>query len=168
MMSWHVLTNAVLFQLTWFSAVLGGSLFASAACVLLAGHLVFRDSLKADCTIGAITAAVGFGLDTLWIHLDVLDFNGAAVAPLWIVVLWAALGMSMNHSLSWFMSRPLAGSFLAGACAPLSYLSGEALGGVIVPDNMLLGLVSATWVMFFYALFGVIAPFVNRQFSGAR
>lgn len=166
LVSWHVVINAVLFQLTWFAAVLGGSLFALAACALLTTHLVLRDSLKADCTIGAITAVLGLGLDTLWIHLNVLDFNGVAVAPPWIVVLWGALGLSMNHSMAWFVSRPLPGAIVAGACAPLSYLSGAALGGVIVPDSAMLGLVSLAWFVLFYVLFRVVAPFVNRQFQG--
>jgi len=164
--SWHVLVNASLFQLTWFAAVLGGNGFAVPACALLAIHLVFRDSLKADCTIGAITAALGLGLDTLWIHLNVLDFNGAVIAPLWIVVLWAALGLSMNHSMSWFITRPLPGAILAGASAPLSYLSGAALGGVMVPDSKMLGIVSLAWFAVFFMVFRVVAPFVNRQFMG--
>ncbi len=140
-------------------------MFAIAATALLTTHLVFRDSLKADCTIGAITAALGFGLDTLWIHLGVLDFNGVAIAPLWIVVLWGALGLSMNHSMSLFISRPLSGAFLAGVCAPLSYLSGAALGGVIVPVSAMLGLVSVAWFALFYILFNKVVPFVNRQFQ---
>lgn len=164
-MSWHVVINAVLFQLTWFAAVLGGSVVAAAACALLSIHLFFRDSLKADCTIGAITAALGLGLDTLWIQLNVLDFAGAVVAPPWIVVLWAALGLSMNHSMAWFVIRPLPGAILAAACAPVSYLSGAALGGVIVPDSAMLGVVAVAWFGLFYMLFSVVAPFVNRQFQ---
>ena len=165
-MNWPVVINAVLFQLTWFAAVLGGSLFAIAACALLTGHLAFRDSMKADAVIGAITAVLGLGLDTLWIQINVLDFHGAAVAPMWIVVLWAALGLSINHSMAWFISRPLPGAILAAASAPLSYLSGAALGGVIVPDTAMLGLVCVSWFALFYVLFKVVAPFVNRQFQG--
>jgi Protein of unknown function (DUF2878) len=164
--NWPVVINAVLFQLTWFAAVLGGSLFAMTACALLTGHLAFRDSLKADAVIGAITVALGLGLDTLWIHINVLDFHGAVVAPMWIVVLWAALGLSLNHSMAWFISRPFAGAILAGACAPLSYLSGAALGAVFVPDSVMLGLVSVAWFALFYVLFKMVAPFVNRQFQG--
>ena len=167
-MNWHVVINAVLFQLTWFAAVLGGSMVAVAACAVLSTHLVFRDSLKADCTIGAITAALGLGLDTLWIHLNVLDFYGAVVAPAWIVVLWAALGLSMNHSMAWFVTRPLPGAILAAASAPVSYLSGAALGGVIVPDSALLGYVSVAWFVLFYVLLNVVAPFLNRQFQAVE
>ena len=161
----HALVNAVLFQVTWFSAVLGGSLPALAACGVLTAHLVFRSSLRADITIAAITTAVGFCLDTLWIHLNVLDFNGATLAPVWIVVLWTALGLSLNHSMSVFLRRPLIGAILAGASAPLSYLSGAALGGVIVPERVLLAVVSASWFVFFYLLFRYLAPFINRQFG---
>ena len=68
--------------------------------------------------------------------------------------------------MAWFISRPLPGAILAAASAPLSYLSGAALGGVIVPDSAMVGLVCVSWFALFYVLFKVVVPFVNRQFQG--
>jgi len=165
-MSRATLLNAGLFQITWFACVLGGPangfLWGAAA---VAGMLWFSartDVLAVDVGLAAVAAAVGFVLDSLWIHLGILDYRGAALAPMWIVLLWVGVGLSMNHSLALFQARPLLGGVLAGACAPLSYLGGERLGGVVVPDPWMLIAVSATWfVLFALAFHGV--GLLNRR-----
>ena len=70
-------------------------------------------------------ASIGFCLDTLWIRVGVLDYAGASVAPVWIVLLWVGVGLSVNHSLAPFGARPWVGGLLAGLTAPVSYLGGE-------------------------------------------
>jgi hypothetical protein len=160
----HLLLNAALFQMTWFSAVLFG-VFAGLACVLLLAIHGARGGVKTqDLVLGSLAAAVGFGLDTLWIHTGILDFHGAVIAPPWIVVLWLATGLTLNHSLEPMARRPLAGAATAGLAAPVSYLSGEALGGVIIPRPELLLVVAVTWFVLFHFVFRTVAPFFNRQF----
>jgi hypothetical protein len=149
------LLNAALFQGAWFACVLGGAAGTSAwGAGAVAGLLAFaaiRDRLRSDLAYAAVGAAVGFALDTLWIQAGVLDYAGAAVAPAWIVLLWAGVGLTLNHSMAPFALRPWLGAMLAGASAPLSYLGGERLGAVTVPEPMLLGVVAVAWM----AVFGV-------------
>ncbi|MEZ5558599.1 MAG: DUF2878 domain-containing protein [Pseudomonadales bacterium] len=164
------LINAALFQTTWFACVLGGaagsSLWGAAALLGLLTFSARSPHLRADLRLAAAAAVIGFALDTLWIHLGVLDYHGIAFAPAWIVLLWVAVGLTLNHSLSLFAGRPWLGGVLAGACAPLSYLGGERLGAVAVPDPWLLALVAAAWFFTFalaFALAGDGAIALRRQ-----
>jgi len=166
-MKLHSVVNACLFQVTWFAAVVGGTGAALASCGVLAAHTLARGTARADLTLSALTGVLGLGLDTLWIHTGVLDYHGSLLAPVWIVALWVAVGLSLNHSLAIILGRPiLAAVLVIGAC-PMSYLGGAALGGVEIPSPPLLAAVALTWACLFAALCGVIAPFVNRQFEGS-
>jgi hypothetical protein len=160
----HVVVNAALLQLTWFAAVIGGTLAAACACALLAAHVLSRGGRR-DLTLAAIVGAVGLGLDTLWIYSGILDYHGALLAPPWIVLLWLAVGLSLNYSLSMCVGRPWLGGALAAAACPLSYLGASALGALVIPSTSSLTMIALGWAVVFGGLFGVVAPFFNRQFE---
>jgi Protein of unknown function (DUF2878) len=160
----HVVVNAVLLQLTWFAAVFGGTVAAALACALLAAHVLPRGGRR-DLTLAAIVGAVGLGLDTLWIYSGVLDYHGALLAPPWLVLLWIAVGLSLNYSLSMCIGRPWLGGLMAAAACPLSYLGAAALGALAVPSLPSLIIVALSWAIVFGGLFGIVAPFFNRQFE---
>ncbi len=163
-MKLHAVVNGVLFQVTWFAAVLGGTVAGLAACAALAAHAFWRGG-RGDLALAAIVGAIGLGLDTIWIYCGILDFHGTVPAPHWIVVLWVALGLSMNHSLSMLIGRPWLAAALAAVACPLSYLGGAALGAVVIPKPVLLIVVALSWAVLFACLFGAVAPFLNRQFE---
>jgi len=156
-MNFPNLINALLFQGAWFACVMGGaagsSLWGAGTLAALTTFVLLRNRWRSDLTWAAAAAVTGFVLDTLWIRLGILDYGATEYAPLWIVMLWAAVGLTLNHSLGLFAERPWLGALLAGATAPLSYLAGERLGGVVVPDPMLLGGVSLVWAGVFYLAF---------------
>jgi hypothetical protein len=153
------LVNAILFQTAWFACVLGGaagsSVWGAAAVTGLAAFAALGDRLRSDLAFALGGAVLGFGLDTLWIRTGVLDYAGHAFAPGWIVLLWAAVGLTLNHSLAMFRARPWLGGSLAAASAPLSYLGGERLGAVLVPEPWLLAWVAVVWFAVFGAAFTV-------------
>lgn len=155
--------QAVLFQANWFACVLGGALWGAAGICLLAWFSARVGRLSVDLCAAGVAALVGLCLDTLWIHLGVLDFAGAPVAPLWIVFLWMGVGMSLNHSLSFFKAHPLLGGLLGAMSAPLCYLAGERLGAVVVADAALLGLVAAVWFGVFWAAFAGLADDIDKR-----
>jgi len=151
------LLNAALFQGAWFACVLGGavgsSVWGAGAVLALAAFAALRDRWRTDLVLASIAAAVGFGLDTLWIRAGILDYGGVTFAPAWIVLLWVGVGLTLNHSLALFAPRPWLGGLLAGLGAPLSYLGGERLGAVVVPDPWLLPVISLTWFLVFTVAF---------------
>jgi len=161
------LLNAALFQLTWFACVLGGAAGSSVwGALALASLLAFsgtRPLLRSDLVLAAGLGVVGLVLDTLWIRTGVLDY-GSAIAPAWIIMLWMGVGLTLNHSLALFAGRPWLGGLMAGAAAPLSYLGGERLGGVEVPDPALLVVVAAAW----FALFTLAFAFVGGRLQLRR
>ena len=115
-----------------------------------------------DWCAAGVAALLGLCLDTLWIHMGILDFAGAPVAPVWILFLWMGVGMSLNHSLGFFKARPLFGGLLGAMSAPLCYLAGERLGAVVVTDVAMLGLVAAVWFAVFWAAFAGMAGLVEE------
>ena len=150
------LINAGLLQVTWFAAVLGAAdgivWWAYAALGLLAAHVLSMGRWRRELIVAGTCVLMGGLLDTLWIHLGILDF-GTPVAPGWIVVLWAGVGLSINHSLSWFLERPLLGGVFAACAAPLSYSTGAGFGAAVILEPMGLAAISATWSVLFWALF---------------
>lgn len=165
-MNWQAIGNALLFQVTWFAAVLWGTPAALVALIVVVVQIVPRGMLRADATFGAVLAAIGLGLDTAWIHLGILDYHGAAVAPLWIVMLWVAVGVSLNHSFAFLARMPRFGALLVGPAGAVSYLAGAQFGAVVVPDPAQLLLVVLTWTVVFAVLLGRVVPFVNALYMG--
>jgi hypothetical protein len=159
---WHALVNAALFQATWFAAVLFGTGAALVAAGLLGWHAAARGTAKADLTLAAFLAVIGLGLDTAWIYLGVLDYNGAVVAPPWIVVLWGAVGLSVNHSLSFLQRSPWLAAVLVGPAGAISYLAGAEFGGVVIPQMASLLIVVVVWALLFFLLIDRVVPFFNR------
>lgn len=151
--------NAVLFQAAWFGCVLGGAqdvaLWGLAAVLALAVYSLNAGTAGRDLVLASVAAAVGFLVETLWIRSGVLVYGDAMMAPLWIVLLWVGVGLTINHSLSMFKRRPWLGGLLAAGSAPLSYLAGERFAAVTVPDPWLLGAVSASWFVLFTLAFAL-------------
>lgn len=153
---WNVV-NGVLFQVAWFACVLGGAgdtlLWGVPVLLAMLGQSMVGTSAGRDLLFASVAAVIGFLVDTLWIRTGVLDYNGAAVAPVWIVLLWAAVGLSLNHCLSYFKTRPWLGGALAGGGAPFSYLAGERFGAVTIDDPLQLLAVAPVWLILFTVAF---------------
>lgn len=155
---WNVV-NAVLFQIAWFACVIGGaagtSLWGALALAALLTQSLLGSHTARDLSLAGAAVVLGFFLETGWIRTGVLDYQGAELAPPWIVLLWAAVGLSVNHSLSMFKARPWLGGLLAGAGAPFSYLGGERLGAITVDEPVQLLAISAVWLLLFTLTFVV-------------
>ena len=103
---------------------------------------------------------MGLILDSIWIQLGILDFGSSslqlgnlALAPLWIILLWVAVGLSLFEALGFFVRRPLLGAVLVGAAAPLSYSTGAQFGAVVIPSTAMLMVIALVWVLVFGLVF---------------
>ncbi|MCB1683651.1 MAG: DUF2878 domain-containing protein [Pseudomonadales bacterium] len=146
------IVNLVLFNLTWFACVLGGSLIGLVGVAALLCFSITQGTWRADGALAVFLIVVGWSLDSVWVAFGVLDFD-SRFAPLWIGLLWVAVGFSINHSLAFFRDQPVLGALITGLCAPLSYLGGEKLGAVVVPEVAALGVISISWVVLFYGVY---------------
>ena len=149
--------NAVIFQATWFGCVLGGAagqpIWGFLGVGVLLGLNLRQPPVRSDLFFMAVLGVIGLVLDTFWIELGVLSYPGGWLAPMWIVALWLGFALTVNHSLAWLQQKPLLAGLMAAAAAPLSYLGGERLGAVTVPDLSGLWIIALAWGVLFYAVF---------------
>lgn len=152
-----MLTNAILFQATWFACVIGGAAgapgwgFAGVLALLAFSWSV--GTLQRDLRLLAVLGLIGFVVDTAWITLGVLDYGERALAPSWIVALWLGFALTVNHSMGWLRQKPLLAAALAAVFAPVTYLAGARFGAVEIADPLGLALISGAWAVMFLLLF---------------
>ncbi|PPS33972.1 hypothetical protein BVY12_15735 [Pseudomonas amygdali pv. morsprunorum] len=144
------IANALLFQIGWFACVLGGnSYWLLIAVGVLAVHFLWTSSWAAEGQLILTVTLIGIVLDSALMTLGVFDFgSGGYLLPLWLAVLWAVLGTTLNHCLAW-TAKPLWRAAVLGAIGgPMSYYAGSQLAQVhlplgVWPGMLVLGLVWA-------------------------
>lgn len=145
------LTNALMFQLGWFVCILGGSLWAGIFTVIvLIVHFCVSVRRFDDCVAVVIAIALGLAHDLILIHTGQIQFmESAQLPPLWLVCLWALLGITLNHSLQWIYYRPLWSSLLGAMLALLSYLAGVKLSSAEWSSPLIevLPIIAALWLV---------------------
>jgi hypothetical protein len=133
--------NMLWMQALWFGAVIGAAQNQLwLAPILLMGFAFweFRPDRRVygDFQLMLVAVLIGLILDTTWVRLGWLEFAaGWALserAPLWILLLWAGLALTLNHSLAWLQSRLVLAAVLGGVSSPLSYLAAARLGAVTI------------------------------------
>jgi hypothetical protein len=135
--------NLVGYQLVWFaivsSAGAGRAWLGICAVTLFVGaQLVASHERRADLGLAATAIACGLMLDGTLARSGVVQYagnSGVLPAPIWILALWAAFAMTLNHSLAWLRGRAVAAALLGGIGGPLDYLAAErASGAVAIPQ----------------------------------
>ena len=155
------LANAGLFQLGWFACVVGGnSLWLVLAGGALIAHLLWISRSMAEVRLIVAVCLLGTAVDSLLLNAGVFVFKQPGfLIPLWLIVLWALLPITLNHCLAW-TAKPWWRAALLGAIGgPLSYYAGQRLGAVQFPLGLwptLLGL-SLLWAGLFAVLVAVAA-----------
>lgn len=128
----------ILFQIAWFSAVLGGAheLDFAASCPALVLFLVHifqnhRRWFEAATSVAAI-CIMGIVIEMILLKSGVITYRGltasASFPPLWIMALWLAFATLPDGALSWLENRSVLQSLFGAVGGPLSYLAGEKLG----------------------------------------
>ena len=129
------LINFALFQLGWFSSVLGAAnnlpmLGPLAAIPILVFHLARANSPRTEIKLVAAAVIIGGGFDQLLVSVGYIQYRGSAPGylPLWMIGLWIIFSTTLNVSLRW-MHRRWAVAIIFGLIGgPLSYLGGIRLG----------------------------------------
>ncbi|NBB92672.1 MAG: DUF2878 family protein [Gammaproteobacteria bacterium] len=132
--------NQGLFQLCWPACVIGASAgVAGWTGTLVVASLAFwqlhpRRRHPNDWSMIGLCLAIGFLLDSLWVKAGLLEFAmpwpSSQFAPFWILLLWLALALVLNHSMSVFKGRLLLIGILGGIGSPMSYYAGSQFGAV--------------------------------------
>ena len=158
------LVNQGLFQAAWPACVIGASFEFAWAGVLVVGALVFWQLHASrrhvlDFRIVAWCLAIGLVLDTAWIRFGLLEYAmpwpAADFAPAWIMLLWLALALVINHSMALFKQRLVLIAALGGVGSPLSYFAGSRFGAVewMAPAWQVVLATGLSWAIILPALF---------------
>ena len=120
------------YQLVWFAAVIGGGrglAWPGIAGMLLyaACQLVGARHYKADLSLMATAIVLGLLVDGGLIRAGLASYAAAwpsaALAPAWILALWATFATTFTQSLSWLQTRLWLAVLLGAVGGPLAYLS---------------------------------------------
>lgn len=162
--------NALFLKVAWVACVVGGNSYGLGVVFAMLCLNIYQRNIAADWPYAVGLGLFGLVLDSAWMLLGVLDYASSAslsiagitLAPLWIVLLWVAVGLSLNHGLIFFVERPLIGGLLVGASAPFSYMAGERFGAVVIPSYENLVVLGLVWFVVYYALFS-LTKYVNGK-----
>lgn len=131
--------NFVLLQTLWFALVVGAAyqhilLGLGLFIVFAIWQLHPANRKQTDIKLAITLAALGLVLDSLWLQLGLISYEMqwpySFLAPFWIVMLWFAFGLTINHSLAWIFDYKILGVIVSGIGGPISYLAAEKLGAV--------------------------------------
>ncbi len=156
--------NQGLFQAAWPACVVGAAFDVAWTGWLVVGALAawqLQTSRRhpLDGRIVAICLAVGLTLDTAWIRLGLLEYAmpwpSPDYAPAWIMLLWLALALVINHSMALFKHRLLLIGLLGGIGSPMSYFAGSRFGAVewLAPAWQVVLATGLSWALLLPALF---------------
>lgn len=148
-----MLLNCGLFQAGWFSSVLGAAqqlpwLGPVAMLVAVAVHLYRAKEPARELMLVAACGFIGALFDSLfvvlhWVAYPSGSFN-ESLAPYWIITMWMLFATTLNVSLRWLKGRYGIAAVLGLVAGPVTYYTGEKLGGMIflepVPTLLSLGI----------------------------
>ncbi len=127
--------NLVGYQLVWFAIVISASrgqpmwgIAAAMAFIALQFHYSTTRSSDARALVAAFLC--GFLLDGALVATGWLQYASPLIhlpAPAWILSLWLAFAMTLNHSMAFLRGKPVLAAVLGGVGGPLAYL-GAARG----------------------------------------
>ncbi|NBB12153.1 DUF2878 domain-containing protein [Pseudomonas sp. SLFW] len=157
------LANAALFQIGWFTCVLGGnSGWLLLVLAILLVHLWLIGSWQAEGKLLMTVFALGCVIDSALIKVGVFDFSEAGrVIPLWLALLWPLLATTLGHCLAWTARPWWLGSALGAIGGPASYIAGSHLTYVHLPLGVWPSafIIGAIWAVVFPLLHWLAAWF---------
>ena len=122
--------NLVGYQLVWFGVVICAArgqpwLSVALAAAFATVQWLVSSQQASDARLLACAVACGILLDGSLAGSGLLQYASpkpALLAPAWILALWAAFAMTLNHSMTFLRGRPLLAAAFGAVGGPLAYL----------------------------------------------
>jgi hypothetical protein len=135
-----MLQNFILFQIGWFSCVVGGAsseyywIGVVAVMVIIAIHLARADNVQNEIMLIMVTLLLGTAWDSGLTISGLFSFSNGVVVnglvPMWMIAMWALFATTLNVSLSWMKNRYLLAMAFGALGGPIAYYAGNRLGAV--------------------------------------
>jgi hypothetical protein len=136
----HTVQNFILFQLGWLCCVMGGAnanySWAGVAVVaaIVAIHLYRAIEMRNEIILLGLSIVIGTAWDSSLTIAGILQFDNGlifnAIAPYWIIAMWALFATTLNVSMKWMKGKYILASLFGAVGGPLAYLAGHRLGAV--------------------------------------
>lgn len=170
---WWIVFNALGFQAVWWACVLGagagegwaGPMVLSAFTTV---HLSLTPTPGRDLRLLAAAVLLGVLVDGLLGASGLLSYASGndlhALAPIWILALWAGFALTLTHSMAFFARRPLAAAAFGLLGGPAAYAAAATVAGAVTfpaGSGPALVAVAAGWAIalpVLYALDRCMAP----------
>ena len=152
------LVNFLLYQAGWFACVLGAArhhpwLGLTIGASLAVVHVLLAEDRRAQLRLMLVAAMAGVAVDSALLAAGVFSFPSGMVFPWlpppWLTVMWIQFATTLHYSLSWLAARNLRLAVFGLVGAPLAFLAGERLGGIMIqqPRVLHLLLLGALWFL---------------------
>jgi hypothetical protein len=169
------LANLVSFQICWFAFIWGGAtgrwwLGFIPLAVFIAWQLKASRWPKSDLGLMGVALGLGALIETAMAASGLFAYASpipsSSFAPLWMLGLWVNFGLTINHSMAWFKSRPALGALFGLVGGPLTYwLAGRAWGALTIADPQWVALLvlGVAWAVAMPLLCGLAVRWVRRE-----
>lgn len=143
--------NIAGYQLVWFAAVYGAAtacpwMGVGAALLFVAGQMLISRDRSADARALLLAIGLGILIDGSLAATGLLRYaspHPALGAPAWILSIWAAFALTVNHSLAFLRNRLLPAALLGAIGAPLAYsAAARGFGAVAFAEPRWTGLLA--------------------------
>jgi len=165
-----MLQNFILFQLGWFSCVIGGASAdyywtgVAVVAVIVAVHLFRANNIRSEIMLIAITTIVGTAWDSSLMMAGFISFSNGIVlsglVPFWMIAMWALFATTLNVSMKWMKNKYLLAAAFGAIGGPVAYYAGHRIGAVEFNDTFTaLYAIGAGWAVIMPALMALTARF---------
>ena len=148
--------NFVASQAVWFLSLYGAGtgrpwLGGVALLVFATAQLRLSQLPRKELLLALLAAACGLVLDTGYVRAGLISYAqpvpSPAVAPYWIVLMWANFGLTLDSCLRWLQRRLLLAAVCGAVGGPLAYEAGVRLGAATVTASpaLVYGVLAVAW-----------------------
>lgn len=146
------IVNLIIFQTAWFSAALLKDDSVVILVLLLALHAFLSTKKQADLCALISLLPIAIVSEFLMITTSLLSYQSEYILPVWIMLLWGHLCLSINHSLEWLKKVPLVWqSLLAALAGTGSYAAATSFGVIKLHNDQVISLliIAVIWAVQF-------------------
>lgn len=135
--AWRLVATLVAFEFAWFACVLGAAhgwpwIGVAVAAGVVAAFVIRSDQPAVDAALVGAAMAIGLVWDSALLQLGWIVYAAPgplpALAPAWILALWALFAIALREPLRWLHRRLPLAALLGALGGPLSYAGAQRLG----------------------------------------